>query len=44
MVDPNATFNKPKGFEGKLQEVKKKIASLAIKVNNARAQFANTEM
>jgi hypothetical protein len=41
MVDPNSSFNKPKGFENKLAEVKRKIASLAIKVNNARAQFSN---
>jgi hypothetical protein len=32
MVDPNATFNKPKGFEGKLAEVKRRIASLQIRI------------
>jgi|DEB19_MinimDraft_2_1074335.scaffolds.fasta_scaffold55333_1 hypothetical protein len=41
MVDPNSSFNKPKGFENKLAEVKRKIASLQIKVNNSHAQFSN---
>ena len=32
MVDSFATFDKPKGFENKLAEVKRRIASLQIKI------------
>jgi hypothetical protein len=39
MVDPNSSFNKPKGFENKLAEVKRRIASLQIKVNGSHSQM-----
>lgn len=33
MVDPEATFSKPKFFEDRLSEVKRRIAQLSVKTN-----------
>lgn len=39
MVDPNSTFNKPKGFENKLVEVKKRIAALQFKIQGSSGHY-----
>jgi hypothetical protein len=38
MIDREANFNKPGNFDDRLQEVKRRIASLSIKAGNTYGQ------